>query len=269
MRRWRARWCSASTGRSTRRSSSPTLCPRAGRPPQTDSVLTNGRLLVWQLEAGPAAKPGALTIAGDTHAGTCGVQPVPQSTLTVGGILWAANSSSGPGGDQAVCATTTIDGQYTDDVLLLARPPAGAQPGQPAALDDVLRPGPVRLDHAPESPARRATAKIKTTSIISNGRVLRVIRPRHAGPAAGAVPGSDRTRRALVPPPWPLTKTSGAATAPTHTAMSGAPGSGPDICSGRRWRRAETERFRHMVPPENLKIDCAPGEYPYDAADSP
>jgi len=24
-----------------------------------------------------------------------------------------------------------------------------------------------------------------------------------------------------------------------------------------------------MMPPENLKIDCAPGEYPYDAADSP
>ena len=86
--------------------------PAGWQATETDSVLTNGRLLVWQLEAGPAAKPGALTIAGDTHAGTCGVQPVPQSTLTVGGILWAANSSSGPGGDQAVCATTTIDGQY-------------------------------------------------------------------------------------------------------------------------------------------------------------
>ena len=61
---------------------------------------------------GPAAKPGALTISGDTHAGTCGVQPVPQSTLTVGGILWASYYSSGPGGDQAVCATKAIDGQY-------------------------------------------------------------------------------------------------------------------------------------------------------------
>ena len=75
-------------------------------------MLTNGRLLVWQLEAGPAAKPGVLTISGDTHAGTCGVQPPPQSTLTTGGIRWAYYYSSGPGGDQAVCAPKTIDGEY-------------------------------------------------------------------------------------------------------------------------------------------------------------
>ena len=79
---------------------------------ETDSVLTNGRLLVWQLGAGPAAKPGALTISGDTHAGTCGVQPPPQSTLTTGGIVWAYYYTSGPGADQAVCAPKSIDGEY-------------------------------------------------------------------------------------------------------------------------------------------------------------
>jgi hypothetical protein len=86
--------------------------PAGWQATETDSVLTNGRLLVWQLEAGPAAKPGALTISGDTHAGTCGVQPPPQSTLTTGGILWASYYSSGPGGDQEVCAPKAIDGQY-------------------------------------------------------------------------------------------------------------------------------------------------------------
>ena len=60
----------------------------------------------------PAANPEALTVSGDTHAGTCGVQPVPQSTLTVGGILWASYYSSGPGADQAVCAPKSIDGEY-------------------------------------------------------------------------------------------------------------------------------------------------------------
>jgi len=86
--------------------------PAGWQATETDSVLTNGRLLVWQLEAGPAADPGALTISGDTHAGTCGVQPPPQSTLTTGGILWAYYYSSGPGGDQAVCAPKAIDGEY-------------------------------------------------------------------------------------------------------------------------------------------------------------
>ena len=45
--------------------------------------------------------------------------------------------------------------------------------------------------------------------------------------------------------------------------------SGPDIRSGKWWRWIETERFRHMVPPENLKIDCVPAEYPDDSADPP
>jgi hypothetical protein len=44
---------------------------------------------------------------------------------------------------------------------------------------------------------------------------------------------------------------------------------GPDIGPWRWWWRIETERFRHMVPPENLKIDCVPAEYPDDSADSP
>jgi hypothetical protein len=86
--------------------------PTGWQATETDSVMANGRLLVWQLEAGPAAKPGVLTITKDTHAGTCGVQPPPQSTLTTGGIRWAYYYSSGPGGDQAVCAPKSIDGGY-------------------------------------------------------------------------------------------------------------------------------------------------------------
>ncbi len=86
--------------------------PAGWQATETDSVLTNGRLLLWQLEAGPAAKPGVLTIAQNTHAGTCGVQPPPQSTLTTGGVQWAYYYSSGPGGDQAVCAPKSIDGGY-------------------------------------------------------------------------------------------------------------------------------------------------------------
>jgi hypothetical protein len=86
--------------------------PAGWQATETDSVLTNGRPLVWQLEAGPAAKPGVLTISGDTHAGTCGVQPPAQSWVMTGGIRWAYNYSSGPGGDQVVCAPTAIDGQY-------------------------------------------------------------------------------------------------------------------------------------------------------------
>jgi hypothetical protein len=86
--------------------------PTGWQATETDSVLTNGRLLVWQLEAGPIAKPGVLTISEDTHAGTCGVQPLPQSWVMTGGIRWAYSYSSGPGGDQAVCAPKSIDGGY-------------------------------------------------------------------------------------------------------------------------------------------------------------
>ena len=43
----------------------------------------------------------------------------------------------------------------------------------------------------------------------------------------------------------------------------------PDIRSGRRWRWIETKRFRHVMPPEDLKIDGVPAEYPDDAADPP
>jgi hypothetical protein len=86
--------------------------PSGWQATETDSTLTNGRLLVWQLEVGPAAKPGVLTISADTHAGTCGVQPPPQSWVTTGGIRWASYYSSGPGGDQAVCAPKAIDGEY-------------------------------------------------------------------------------------------------------------------------------------------------------------
>ena len=44
---------------------------------------------------------------------------------------------------------------------------------------------------------------------------------------------------------------------------------GSDIRSGKWRRRIKTERFRHMMPPENLKIDCVPAKYPDDAADPP
>ncbi len=42
-----------------------------------------------------------------------------------------------------------------------------------------------------------------------------------------------------------------------------------DIRSGRRWRWIETKRFRHVMPPEDLKIDGVPAEYPDDAGDPP
>ena len=45
--------------------------------------------------------------------------------------------------------------------------------------------------------------------------------------------------------------------------------SGPGIRSGEWWRWVETERFRHVMPPENLKVDGVPAEYPDDAADPP
>jgi len=77
---------------------------------RTDSLVTNGRPLVWQLEAGPAAKPQALTIADDPQGGVCDLQP-PQSTLTAGGIRWDYYYSTGPGADQSICALTRVDGR--------------------------------------------------------------------------------------------------------------------------------------------------------------
>ena len=64
------------------------------------------------LQGFAAETAGALTIMEDTHAGTCGVQPPPQSWLTADGIRWAYNYSAGPGGDQAICAPKSIDGGY-------------------------------------------------------------------------------------------------------------------------------------------------------------
>ena len=71
---------------------------------RTDSVVTNGRPLVWQLEAGPAVQPQALTIADDPQGGVCDLQP-PQSTLTAGGIHWDYYYSTGAEADQSICAT--------------------------------------------------------------------------------------------------------------------------------------------------------------------
>ncbi len=77
---------------------------------RTDSVVTNGRPLVWQLEAGPAVQPQALTIVDDPQAGACDLQP-PQSWLTTGGIRWGYYYSTGPGADQFICAATRVDGR--------------------------------------------------------------------------------------------------------------------------------------------------------------
>jgi hypothetical protein len=77
---------------------------------RTDSTVTNGRPLVWQLEAGPAAQAQALTIADDPQGGVCDQQP-PQSTLTADGVNWDYYYSTGPGADQFICALTRVDGR--------------------------------------------------------------------------------------------------------------------------------------------------------------
>ena len=77
---------------------------------RTDSLVTDGRLLVWQLEAGPAVQPQALTIVDDPQGGVCDLQP-PQSTLTAGGIHWDYYYSAGPGADQSICALTRVGGR--------------------------------------------------------------------------------------------------------------------------------------------------------------
>ena len=77
---------------------------------RTDSLVTNGRPLVWQLQAGPAAQPQALTIADDPQGGVCDLLP-PQSTLTAGGIQWDYYYSTGPGADQSICAVPIVDGR--------------------------------------------------------------------------------------------------------------------------------------------------------------
>jgi hypothetical protein len=77
---------------------------------RTDSLVTNGRPLVWQLQAGPAAQPQALTIADDPQGGVCDLQP-PQSALTADGIGWDYYYSTGSGADQFICAVTRVDGR--------------------------------------------------------------------------------------------------------------------------------------------------------------
>ena len=73
-------------------------------------MVTDGRPLVWQLEACPAVQPQALTIADDPQGGVCDLQP-PQSTLTADGIQWDYYYSTGPGADQFICATTRVGGR--------------------------------------------------------------------------------------------------------------------------------------------------------------
>ena len=78
---------------------------------EIDSLVTNGRPLVWQVEAGPAADSQALTIADDPQSQACNFQPPPQSWVTVGGIRFGYYYSTGPGGDQSACATTRVAGR--------------------------------------------------------------------------------------------------------------------------------------------------------------
>lgn len=75
---------------------------------ETDSVMTNGRLLVWEVGAGPAVNPEALTIDDDPQAGAPDLQP-PQSSLTAGGIHWDYYYTTGPKADQFISATTRVD----------------------------------------------------------------------------------------------------------------------------------------------------------------
>jgi hypothetical protein len=77
---------------------------------RTDSVMTNERPLVWQLQIGPAAKPQALFISDDPTAGVCDLGS-PQSSLTADGIGWDYYYTTGPGADQSICATTRVDGR--------------------------------------------------------------------------------------------------------------------------------------------------------------
>jgi hypothetical protein len=117
----------------------------------------------------------------------------------------------------------------------------------PARL--ILRPSP-----SPSQPSRSASAM---RAVRISFRLAGPLRRSPTGPAAHSFHhrGRDEDQR-------------GCHGARAHRYERGAR-SGPDIRSGTWWRRVETERFRHMMSPENLKIDCAPGEYLYDAADSP
>ncbi len=65
---------------------------------------------MWQVTAGPAANPSALSIVDDPQGGVCDLQP-PQSWLTTDGIRWDYYYSTGPGADQFICATTRVDGR--------------------------------------------------------------------------------------------------------------------------------------------------------------
>jgi hypothetical protein len=82
---------------------------------ETDSIVTNGRALVWQLSAGPAANPNALSISNDPkNLGTqCGVaEPsAQQSDLTVGGFQMVSYYASGTGqnGYQSLCSKTPVN----------------------------------------------------------------------------------------------------------------------------------------------------------------
>jgi hypothetical protein len=77
---------------------------------RTDSAVTKGRPLVWELQIGPAAKPQALFISDDPQAGACDLLP-PQSSLTADGIGWDYYYTTGPEADQSICATTRVDGR--------------------------------------------------------------------------------------------------------------------------------------------------------------
>jgi len=65
----------------------------------------------FEVAAGPAAAPQALTITDDPAQKACHFNsPPPTSWVTAGGIRWGIWVTSGPKGDQGDCATTRAGG---------------------------------------------------------------------------------------------------------------------------------------------------------------
>ena len=118
---------------------------------RTDSLLTAGRPLVWQVEAGPAADPQALTIADDPQSKACDFQPPPQSWVTVDGIRFGYYYSTGQGADQSACAATRVGGRGYVTMYYYWR-------GHPQALNlgDLLR----SMKFLGSSPAGWTTAPV-------------------------------------------------------------------------------------------------------------
>ena len=121
--------------------------PTGWQATETDSVMANGRLLVWQLRG----RPGSQARRADHHEGhprrdlrrPAAAAVHPDDGRDPVGLLLLLRPRGGSGRLRSEEHRWGLH----EHVLLLARPRASAQPGQPGALDEVLRPGPGRLDH--------------------------------------------------------------------------------------------------------------------------